>query len=89
MKKRPIRLRRGFAFTLALALLLIGVPLSSAPADSGVQFIRVLLSTQGVSSMNVPVKGTYTLAQTQRYSFSKPPFCTCALSAAAAAFVLA
>ena len=66
MKKRPIRLRRGFAFTLALALLLIGVPLSSAPADSGVQFIRVLLSTQGVSSMNVPVKGTYTLAQTQR-----------------------
>ena len=66
MKKRPIRLRRGFAFTLALALLLIGVPLSSAPADSGVQFIRVLLSTQGVSSMNVPVKGIYTLAQTQR-----------------------
>ncbi len=66
MKKRPIRIRRGFAFTLALALFLIGVPLSSAPADSGVQFIRVLLSTQGVSSMNVPVKGTYTLAQTQR-----------------------
>ena len=66
MKKRPIRIRRGFAFTLALVLLLIGVPLSSAPADSGVQYIRVLLSTQGVSSMSVPVKGTYTLAQTQR-----------------------
>ena len=30
------------------------------------QYIRVLLSTQGATSMSVPVKGTYTLAQTQR-----------------------
>jgi peptidoglycan hydrolase-like amidase/uncharacterized protein YgiM (DUF1202 family) len=66
MKKRPIRSRRGFAFALALALLLLAVPLSSAPADSGMQYIRVLLSTQGTKSMSIPVKGTYSLAQTQR-----------------------
>jgi peptidoglycan hydrolase-like amidase/uncharacterized protein YgiM (DUF1202 family) len=66
MKKRTTRYRRGFALVLALGLLLLAVPLTSAPADSGVQFIRVRLSTQGVSSMSVPVKGTFTLAQTQR-----------------------
>lgn len=66
MKKRPFRTRRGIAFVLALGLLLLAVPVSSAPADSGVQYIRVLLSTQGATSMSVPVKGTYTLAQTQR-----------------------
>ena len=66
MKKRQTRTRKGIAFLLTLGLLLLAVPLSSAPADSGVQYIRVLLSTQGASSMNVPVKGTYTLAQTQR-----------------------
>jgi peptidoglycan hydrolase-like amidase/uncharacterized protein YgiM (DUF1202 family) len=66
MKKRPIRSRRGLAFALALALLLLAVPLSFAPADSGMQYIRVLLSTQGVKSMSIPVKGTYSLAQTQR-----------------------
>jgi peptidoglycan hydrolase-like amidase/uncharacterized protein YgiM (DUF1202 family) len=66
MKKRSIRARSGFAFALALGMLLLGVPLSSAPADSGVQFVRVLLSTQGAKTMSIPVKGTYTLAQTQR-----------------------
>lgn len=66
MKKRPFRSRRGIALTLALVFFLLAVPLSSAPADSGVQYIRVLLSTQGAKSMSVPVKGTYTLAQTQR-----------------------
>lgn len=66
MKKRSIRARKGFAFALALGMLLLGVPLSSAPADSGVQFVRVLLSTQGAKTMSIPVKGTYTLAQTQR-----------------------
>ncbi len=66
MKKRPTRFRRRFAFALALALLLLAVPLSSAPADSGVQYIRVLLSTQGAQSMSIPVQGTYSLAQTQR-----------------------
>ncbi len=66
MKKRPIRSRRGFAFALALCMLLLVVPISSAPADSGMQFVRVLLSTQGAQSMSIPVKGTYTLAQTQR-----------------------
>ncbi len=66
MKKRTTRSRRRFAFVLALGLLLLAVPVASAPADSGVQYIRVLLSTQGVSSMSVPVKGTFTLAQTQR-----------------------
>jgi len=66
MKKRLTHSRRALAFALALGMLLLVVPLSSAPADSGVQFVRVLLSTQGVKSMTVPVKGTYTLAQTQR-----------------------
>lgn len=66
MKKRPTRFRRGFALVLALGLLLLAIPLSSAPADSGVQFIRVLLSTQGAKSMSVPVKGTFSLAQAQR-----------------------
>ena len=66
MKKRTFRSRRGIALALALGFLLVAVPFSSAPADSGVQYIRVLLSTQGVQSMSVPVKGTYTLAQTQR-----------------------
>ena len=66
MKKRPIRFRKGFAFALALALLLLAVPLSSAPADSGMQYIRVLLSTQGAQTASIPVKGTYLLAQTQR-----------------------
>ena len=51
---------------LALGLMVLAVPLTSAPADSGVQFVRVLLSTQGASSISVPVKGTYTLAQAQR-----------------------
>lgn len=66
MKKRPFRTRRGLALILALGFLVLAAPVSSAPADSGVQYIRVLLSTQGVTSMSVPVKGTYTLAQTQR-----------------------
>ncbi|HWQ98357.1 MAG TPA: SH3 domain-containing protein [Clostridia bacterium] len=66
MKKRPFRTRRGLALVLALGMLLLAVPVASAPADSGVQYIRVLLSTQGATSISVPVKGTYTLAQTQR-----------------------
>lgn len=66
MKKRSTRFRKGFAFVLALGLLVLTVPLSSAPADSGVSFVRVLLSTQGAKSISIPAKGTYTLAQTQR-----------------------
>ena len=66
MKKRSTRFRKGFALVLALGLMVLAVPLTSAPADSGVQFVRVLLSTQGASSISVPVKGTYTLAQAQR-----------------------
>ena len=66
MKKRLTRFRRGFALVLALGLFVLAVPISSAPADSGVQFIRVLLSTQGAKTMSVPVKGTFSLAQSQR-----------------------
>ncbi len=66
MTKRLNRTHRGIAFAVVLALLLVAVPLSSAPADSGVQYIRVLLSTQSAQSMSIPVKGVYTLAQTQR-----------------------
>ncbi len=63
---RSIRTRRGIAALLALVLFMLAVPLSSAPADSGVKYIRVRLSTQSVKSMSIPVKGTYVLAQTQR-----------------------
>ncbi len=66
MMIRSIRIRRGIAVLAVLAMFLLAVPLSSAPADSGVKYIRVLLSTQSARSMSVPVKGTYTLAQTQR-----------------------
>ncbi|NLI54713.1 MAG: SH3 domain-containing protein [Clostridiales bacterium] len=64
--KRSTRTRRAIAAAVALVLLLLAVPLSSAPADSGLQYIRVLLSTQSAKSMTIPVRGTYTLAQTQR-----------------------
>ena len=63
---RSIRVRRRIAAALALAFVLLIAPVSSAPADSGVSFIRVLLSTQSAQSLSIPVKGTYTLAQTQR-----------------------
>lgn len=63
---RFIRARRRIAAAMALAILLLATPVSSAPADSGVSFIRVLLSTQSAQSLSIPVKGTYTLAQTQR-----------------------
>ena len=63
---RFIRARRRIAAALALAFILLATPVSSAPADSGVSFIRVLLSTQSAQSLSIPVKGTYTLAQTQR-----------------------
>ncbi len=63
---RFIRVRKGIAFAIVLALLLLTVPVSSAPADTGVRYIRVLLSTQSAQSLSVPVSGTYTLAQTQR-----------------------
>ena len=66
MMKRSTRTRRAIAAAVALVLLLLAVPLSSAPADSGLQYIRVLLSTQSAKSMTIPVRGTYTLAQTQR-----------------------
>ncbi len=63
---RLARTRKGIAIAAALMLLLLTVPFTSAPADSGVRFVRVLLSTQSAQSLNIPVKGTYTLAQTQR-----------------------
>ncbi len=63
---RLIRARKGIAALIALAMFLLAVPLTSAPADSGVRFIRVLLSTQSAQTLTIPVKGTYTLAQTQR-----------------------
>lgn len=63
---RLTRARRMIAISLALFLLALTVPLSAAPADSGVQFIRVLLSTESATSLTIPVKGTYTLAEAQR-----------------------
>ena len=63
---RLTRARRMFATLIVLLLLALLVPTSSAPADSGVQFVRVLLSTESAKSMTITVKGTYTLAQAQR-----------------------
>ena len=63
---RMTRTRRMLATMLALLLVTLLVPTSSAPADSGVQFVRVLLSTESAQSLTIPVKGTYTLVQAQR-----------------------
>jgi len=63
---RLTRVQRMLAAMLALLLVALLVPTSSAPADSGVQFVRVLLSTESAQSLSVPVKGTYTLVQAQR-----------------------
>ncbi|MEN6563969.1 MAG: SH3 domain-containing protein [Christensenella sp.] len=63
---RLTRARRMLATLTVLLLLALFVPTSSAPADSGVQFVRVLLSTESAKSMTVTVKGTYTLVQAQR-----------------------
>ena len=63
---RFTRARRMLASMIALLLVALLVPTSSAPADSGVQFVRVLLSTESAQSLSIPVKGTYTLAQAQR-----------------------
>lgn len=63
---RFTRARRMLAALIALLLVALLVPTSSAPADSGVQFVRVLLSTESAKSMSITVKGTYTLVQAQR-----------------------
>jgi peptidoglycan hydrolase-like amidase/uncharacterized protein YgiM (DUF1202 family) len=60
------RIRKGTALLLAVALTMLVLPVSSAPADSGVKTVRVLLSTKSASSMTIPVKGAYTLTQAQR-----------------------
>lgn len=60
------RIRKGTALLLAVALIVLLLPVSSAPADSGVKYVRVLLSTESVPSMTIPVKGTYMLTQSQR-----------------------
>lgn len=63
---RLTRTRRMLAIMLALLVFALLVPTSSAPADSGVQFVRVLLSTESAQSLSIPVKGSYTLVQAQR-----------------------
>ncbi len=63
---RLTRTRRMLAIMLALLVVALLVPTSSAPADSGVQFVRVLLSTESAQSLSIPVKGSYTLVQAQR-----------------------
>ncbi|HQQ40546.1 MAG TPA: SpoIID/LytB domain-containing protein, partial [Clostridia bacterium] len=63
---RFTRFRKGTALLIALMMLALIVPTSSAPADTGVRFVRVLLSTESASNMNITVKGAYTLAQAQR-----------------------
>jgi len=63
---RLTRTRRMLAAMLALLVFALLVPTSSAPADSGVQFVRVLLSTESAQSLSIPVKGSYTLVQAQR-----------------------
>ena len=52
------RIRKGTALLLAVALVLLVLPVSSAPADSGVTFVRVLLSTESASSMSIPVESS-------------------------------
>lgn len=63
---RVNRVRKGTALLMAVFLLALCMPVSSAPADSGVKSVRVLLSTEGAKTLSITVKGAYTLLQTQR-----------------------
>ena len=60
------RVRKGTALLLVVFLLALLLPTASAPADSGVTSVRVLLSTQNATSLTITVKGSYTLTQSQR-----------------------
>ena len=66
MMTRITRTRKGLVLLIVLAMLTLFLPATSAPADSGVQFVRVLLSTDSATSLSIPVKGSYTLVQAQR-----------------------
>lgn len=63
---RLTRTRKGIALLIVFAMLALLLPASSTAADSDVRFVRVLLSTESATSMNISVKGSYTLVQAQR-----------------------
>ena len=63
---RLTRTRKGIALLIVFAMLALLLPASSTAADSDVRFVRVLLSTESATSMSIPVKGSYTLVQSQR-----------------------
>lgn len=56
-------MKKKLALLMAVLLLALTIPLS-APASADTSFVRVLLSTNGVSSTTVTVSGTYRLAET-------------------------
>lgn len=59
---RRFQLRKKLALALAAMLLLFCVPLA-APASAEPAMVRVLLSTEGASSLTVTVTGTYRLVE--------------------------
>ena len=61
--------KKGTAILLALCVLTLSlcVPARDTRAAEGeVQFVRVLLSTEGAGKLTMPVTGTYTLTETNR-----------------------
>ena len=53
------------ALLLAVLLAAVAAP-KPAPADSGTQYVRVLLSTSGATTLTIPVSGSYTLTEASR-----------------------
>ena len=56
-------MKKRLALVMAVLLLILALPLS-APASADTTTVRVLLSTQGATSMTVTVSGAYRLAET-------------------------
>lgn len=67
MRRLMIRIpRRICCLLLAVGIAFGVVPTVASRADDGITYVRVLLSTEGAKRLSVPVRGTYTLAQTGR-----------------------
>ncbi|MEG1754779.1 MAG: SpoIID/LytB domain-containing protein [Clostridia bacterium] len=65
MKNRsPVKKMTALAMAVLLTVLLL--PVRTAPAAGEATYVRVLLSTEGVGSLTIPITGTYLLTQAQR-----------------------
>ncbi len=67
MKKQPYRLQKWICALLAIVLLAALTPVRTAAADDdALKYVRVLLSTEGATSMTIPVSGAYTVVEANR-----------------------